>query len=101
MIINSNLAELDALLRLLKKYSKLGVTKLHAFGYTIELSPHEQIEKTHRPKGNATPKALATKPDGVDDDMTEDEEFEMSQLRINDPEAFEELEIKRMKGDGR
>lgn len=96
--MTTDMKELEQVLRLLKKYSKMGISKVHYHGITIELNPSDLDTKYHRPKRNATSKALATKPDGEESD--EDMEFRMSQLRIDDPEAYEEFEIKRMRENG-
>ncbi len=82
----------------LKKCKNMGVTRIKMGEVELDFSPPES--KAHRPKRNANASALATKLDGVEEEMTDDEEFELSQLRINDPEAYEELEIKRMREDG-
>lgn len=87
-------------LSFVKKCKNMGITRIKLGTTEVEISPLDPLA-AHRPKRNANAKAHAKQQDGVDEEMTDDEEFEMSQLRINDPEAYEELEIKRMSEDGR
>ena len=92
--------ELSDLLQFIKKCKKIGLTRIKLGDVEVEFTQEEKVS-SHRPKRNANAKALAKKQDGVNDDIAdEDLEFQMAQLRINDPEAYEEFEIKRMRGDG-
>lgn len=85
-------------LQLVKSCRKLGVTRLKVGEFEVHMSPLTDIHRIG--KAATLSNAPATKQSQVDQQTEEEEDYNKSQLAIDDPEAYEELSIKELRGDG-
>lgn len=86
--------------KFIRDCAKMGVTNLKIGDLSFELDPTFQLpfRQTQSPR-NDSRAALAIEQEGEQQLKQEEDELDMSQLVVDDPERFEEESIKLLKGE--
>jgi len=83
----------------IEECSKLGVTKIKVGALEVEIAPIDPNSRTTwEPSRLAVSNAHATEQEGIQQKIEEDHELFMTQLAVDDPEAFEAFAVKGANG---